>query len=65
MLVLTRKVDEKLYIGKDREIEIVIVEVRGDRVRIGIKAPQDIPILRDELAARIDAEAAEAAAVNS
>lgn len=55
MLVLTRKPNEKLLIGTDREIVVTIVEVRGDKVRIGIEAPEEIPILRQEVADRIDA----------
>jgi len=46
MLVLTRKQGEKIYIGDD----IVITVVRtGDRVRIGIDAPPEVKILREEL----------------
>ncbi|MUT65016.1 carbon storage regulator CsrA [Paenibacillus sp. NEAU-GSW1] len=47
MLVLTRKKGESLLIGGD--IEISVLEIAGDSVRIGIKAPGDIGILRKEL----------------
>lgn len=47
MLVLTRKRDEKITIG-DR-IVITVVEVRGDKVRIGIEAPTDVPVHRSEV----------------
>lgn len=47
MLVLTRKEQEQIRIGDN--ITITLVAVRGDRVRIGIDAPKDVPILRDEL----------------
>jgi len=47
MLVLTRKVNEKIRIGSD--ICITIVRVQGRSVRIGIEAPADVPILRAEL----------------
>ncbi len=58
MLVLTRKENEKLLIGENQEIEVVIVEIRGDRVRIGVNAPKEIPVLRNELAEKIAAEQA-------
>lgn len=47
MLVLSRKRDEKIVIG-DR-IVITIVEVRGDKVRLGIEAPTDVPVHRQEV----------------
>lgn len=47
MLVLTRKKEEAIVIGED--IEIVIVEVGEDRVRIGIKAPREMKVFRKEL----------------
>ncbi len=46
MLVLSRKKEESIYIGPD--IEVFVVETRGDRVRLGIRAPREIPILRNE-----------------
>ena len=51
MLVLSRKPGEAILIGDD--IEISIVEVRGDTVRIGINAPRNITILRQELLAEV------------
>ncbi|GAB1399716.1 carbon storage regulator CsrA [Aminivibrio sp.] len=48
MLVLSRKPGETILIGDD--IEISIVEVRGDTVRIGINAPRNITILQELLA---------------
>ena len=51
MLVLSRKPGETILIGDD--IEISIVEVRGDTVRIGINAPRNITILRQELLAEV------------
>lgn len=47
MLVLTRKRDEKIMIGDD--IVITVVEIRGDKVRLGIEAPVDIRVDREEV----------------
>ncbi len=47
MLVLTRKVDQDLYIADDL-IRVVVLGVDGNRVRLGIAAPRDITILRGE-----------------
>jgi len=47
MLVLTRKSGQKLIIAND--IEIVILEIRGDAVKIGIEAPKHITIYREEI----------------
>jgi len=47
MLVLSRKVGESLII--DGDIKVKILEVRGNRIRIGIEAPPDVNIVRDEL----------------
>jgi carbon storage regulator len=47
MLVLTRKSGEKILIGSD--IEITVLEVRGSQVRLGIEAPKEVSVLREEL----------------
>ncbi|MFN8615188.1 MAG: carbon storage regulator CsrA [Vampirovibrionales bacterium] len=47
MLVLTRKTGQKLIIGGG--IEIKVLETHGDSVKIGIQAPKDVPIYREEL----------------
>jgi carbon storage regulator len=44
MLVLTRKAGESIAIGDD--IEITVVEVRGEQVRLGVTAPEGVPIVR-------------------
>jgi carbon storage regulator len=54
MLVLSRQRDEKICIGDD--IEISIVDIRGDKVRIGINAPKTMPVHRREVMLRIRAE---------
>lgn len=53
MLVLSRKVGEKIVIGND--IVLTVVNVQGDRVRLGIDAPDDVRILRSELTIDFDA----------
>ena len=47
MLILSRKSSESFFIGDD--IEVVVTEIGSDRVKIGIKAPKGIPVLRKEL----------------
>jgi len=47
MLVLSRQKDESIMIGDD--VEITIVDVRGDKVRLGITAPKQIPVHRREV----------------
>jgi carbon storage regulator len=47
MLVLTRKIDQKILIGDN--IEITLVAISGDTARIGIEAPKDIKIMRLEV----------------
>ena len=47
MLVLSRQTDESIMIGDD--VEITIVDVRGNKVRLGIKAPKNIPVHRREV----------------
>ncbi len=46
MLVLSRKVGEKIRIGDD--VTIVLVDIRGIKARIGIEAPDDVRIVRDD-----------------
>lgn len=47
MLVLTRRPDQSIMIGAD--IVVTVLEVRGDQVRIGIRAPRDVDVHRDEV----------------
>lgn len=47
MLVLTRKVGETIWV--EEEIEIVITEVKGEQVKVGIRAPRHVNIIRGEL----------------
>ncbi len=54
MLILTRKPRESIVIGEG--IEVTILSVDGDRVRIGVAAPQDVLVLRTELRTELRAE---------
>lgn len=56
MLVLTRKLNERIVIGDN--IKITVVGIRGNHVRLGFEAPPEVTILRDELR-RFDAPADE------
>ena len=47
MLVLSRQRDESIMVGDD--VEITIIDVRGDKVRLGIIAPKNIPVHRREI----------------
>jgi carbon storage regulator len=47
MLVLSRHRDESIIIGDD--VVVTIVDIRGDKVRLGIEAPQDVPVHRQEV----------------
>ena len=57
MLVLSRQKDESIIIGDD--VEVTIVDVRGDKVRLGITAPKEIPVHRREVYEAIQREKAE------
>ena len=61
MLVLSRQRDETIMIGDD--VEITIVDIRGDKVRLGITAPTRIPVHRKEVYDAIKRENAAAAEV--
>ena len=52
MLVLTRQLDEGIFIGED--VFITVLEIRGSQVRLGLTAPTDVSILRDELVQTVD-----------
>ena len=54
MLILSRKINEKVIIGDD--ITVSIIEIRGDQVRIGIDAPKIVKVFRQEVFDAIKAE---------
>jgi len=54
MLVLSRKKNESIVIGDN--VVITVIEVRGDKVRLGIQAPREVPIHRSEVYDAIHAE---------
>ncbi len=54
MLVLTRKVDESIIIGDN--IKITVVDIRGDQAKIGIEAPREISVHREEVYLEIQEE---------
>ena len=54
MLVLSRKKGERVVVGKD--IFVKVIDIRGDRVKLGFEGPDEVPIHREELAIQIAAE---------
>ena len=56
MLVLTRKSNQSIMIGND--IEVSVLSIMGEKVRIGIQAPRDIPVFRKEVYLEIQQEEA-------
>ena len=58
MLVLSRKTNQSIMIGD--EIEITVLSVAGDKVRLGIKAPREIPVYRDEVYSQVNSQQREA-----
>ena len=58
MLVLSRKRDERIVINDN--IVITVVDIRGDKVRLGIEAPSDVPVHRQEVLDAIRRHAADA-----
>ena len=54
MLVLSRKKDEKIVIGD--QITLMVIDIRGDKVRLGIEAPKDVAVHRQEVYEAIQKE---------
>ncbi len=58
MLILTRRVEETVFIGD--AITVTVLGIKGNQVKLGIEAPKHIPVHREEVAERIEAERIEA-----
>jgi carbon storage regulator len=58
MLVLTRRSNQSIMIGDD--VEVTVLAVSGEKVRLGISAPGEVPVFRREVFVRIESERAEA-----
>lgn len=56
MLILTRRIDERIFIGD--EIVLSVLDIEGNRVKLGIQAPKEVAILREEIHARYAGKAA-------
>lgn len=56
MLILTRRLGETIRIGHD--IEVVVLSAKGNQIRIGVEAPKEIPVHREEIYERIKLERA-------
>ncbi len=54
MLVFSRRINQKFYIGEN--IEVTVLSINSSRIRIGIEAPKDIPVHREEIYEQIKAE---------
>lgn len=63
MLALTRKKGEALVINNN--IEITVLDIRGDQIKIGIQAPKDVPVYRKEVYLQIQKENEEASSVTN
>lgn len=55
MLILTRRVDERIFIGDD--ITLCVLDIEGNRVRLGLDAPKEVAILREEIHQRYAGDA--------
>lgn len=63
MLILTRRVGETLIIGDD--VTVTVLGIKGNQVRIGVKAPKDVPVHREEIFERIRVERGEDTTIQS
>ena len=63
MLILSRKTNQKIRVGDS--IEITVIEVRGDQVKIGVEAPRSVKVFREEIYDEIQRENKEALATGN
>lgn len=63
MLILTRRVGETLVIGDD--VTVTVLGIKGNQVRIGVKAPKDVTVHREEIFERIKVERGEETGINN
>ena len=56
MLVVTRLLDQKVIIGENAEIVLTVVDVQGNKVRLGIEADKSVPIFRQEVYDKVKEE---------
>ena len=63
MLVLSRKINQSIVIGDN--IEIMLVDIRGDQIKLGINAPRDVKIFRKEVYEEIESQNLEASKTKS
>ena len=57
MLILTRKIGESLKVGED--VTVTVMAVKGNQVRLGVNAPKDVAVHREEIYDRVQAEKAQ------
>ncbi len=63
MLILSRKIDEKIKIGED--ITITLIDIHGDQVKIGVEAPKNVKVFRQEVFDAIQSENKSAVIIES
>ena len=61
MLALSRRINESIMLGKD--VEITVLEIKGDQVKIGVVAPRSVPVYRKEIFLQIEDENRKAVAI--
>ena len=65
MLILTRRTQEAIVIGDNKEIKITVLNIRGGQVQFGIDAPKNVPVHREEVYDRIQSNTTKEAEVET